>query len=259
MAEFLTDKANFKCSGSPAVKFQVIEPTNQKVKYDGAPVLTDAAKIIGTGNCPLLAAKLGVPSAPCSCSLRGWIQFDVNKKIGSNFLLTKNSKNFCSVGGGNISVDSGGTGGKFSQGSKPVTVSAVSSANKNFDAQKEISVEKNSAVENKTSFQFYIGRNKKRKFKTVIDKNTKFEKWYEFIDAGNNFDILYSDLPEAISNEMDVTKAKRINVTLDKKDVALKVFIRAVKSDTIEYIVASSIENLINAENLPEPHTIKLE
>ena len=157
MAEFLTDKANFKCSGSPAVKFQIIEPTNHKVKYDGAPVLTDAAQIIGTGNCPLLAAKLGVPSAPCSCSLSGWIQFDVNKKINSKFLLTKNSKNFCITGGGNISVNSGGTGGKFSQGLKPVSV-AVSSANKNFestqnnfDAQKEISVKKNFDAQNKTS------------------------------------------------------------------------------------------------------------
>ena len=113
---------------------------------------------------------------------------------------------------------------------------------------------------NRTPFQFYIGRNKKRKFKTVIDKNTKFDVWHAFIDAGNNFDILYSDLPEAVSDEMSVTKAKRINVVLDKCDPKLTVFIRAVKSNVIEYQVAADIEDLDDAEKLngvePTPITL---
>lgn len=113
---------------------------------------------------------------------------------------------------------------------------------------------------NRTPFQFYIGRNKKRKFKTVIDKNTKLDVWYEFIDAGNSFDILYSDLPEAVSDEMPVTKAKRINVVLKKCDPNLKVFIRAVKSNVIEYQVAADIEDLNDAEKLKgvEPIPITL-
>lgn len=98
--------------------------------------------------------------------------------------------------------------------------------------------------ENKTPFQFYIGRNKKRKFKTLIDKNTKLGYWYEFIDAGNNFDIFYSDLPEAATNKMDIQKSKRVNVTLDEHNAQNTVFIRAVKSNVIEYQIAANKEDL---------------
>ncbi|MBR6012741.1 MAG: hypothetical protein IK062_03035 [Selenomonadaceae bacterium] len=113
---------------------------------------------------------------------------------------------------------------------------------------------------NRTPFQFYIGRNKKRKFKTIIDKNTKLDVWYAFIDAGNSFDILYSDLPEAVDDEMPVTKAKRINVVLEKCDPKLTVFIRAVKSNVIEYQVAADIEDLDDAEKMKgvEPVPITL-
>ena len=111
---------------------------------------------------------------------------------------------------------------------------------------------------NRTPFQFYIGRNKKRKFKTVIDKNTKLDVWYAFIDAGNSFDILYSDLPEAVSDEMPVTKAKRINVVLEKYDPNLTVFIRAVKSNVIEYQVTAEIEDLDDAEKLKGIEPIQL-
>ena len=114
-------------------------------------------------------------------------------------------------------------------------------------------------TENKTAFQFYVGRNKKRKFKTVIDKTTRLEKWYQFIDASNDFDILYSDLPEAKDDSMDVTKAKRINVHLDSHDANLFVFLRAIKSNVIEYAVAEKIEDLIEMRDMPEPVRIELD
>ena len=67
-------------------------------------------------------------------------------------------------------------------------------------------------------------------------------------------------MPEAVSDEMPVTKAKRINVVLDKCDPKLTVFIRAVKSNVIEYQVAADIEDLSDAEKLngvePTPITL---
>ncbi len=111
-------------------------------------------------------------------------------------------------------------------------------------------------TDNQTPFQFYIGRNKKRKFKTIISKNTKFGVWYEFIDAGNSFDILYSDSPEAVSDQMDVQKARRINVTLEKTDPESKVFLRAVKSNVIEYAIAKTVEELADK---PEPEPVPIE
>ena len=102
----------------------------------------------------------------------------------------------------------------------------------------------------KTPFSCYVGRNKKRKFKTVIDRNTKFDVWYPFIDAGDSFDIFYTNLPEAVSNQMSIQKAKRITINIDEPDEDATVFIRAVKSNVIEYQIAHSESDLV--DNLSE-------
>ena len=118
MAEFLTTSAKFKCSGSPAVKFQVIESSNTKVTYKNKLVLTDKVQLLGAGNCVKLAMQLGVPSAPCVCMLMPvWKGADKNKTIGRTNLLTSDAKNFCSTAGGKISVADSGVGGKFLKGS----------------------------------------------------------------------------------------------------------------------------------------------
>ena len=104
----------------------------------------------------------------------------------------------------------------------------------------------------KTPFAYYIGRNKKRKFKTIIDRNTKFDIWYPFIDAGDSFDIFYTNLPEAVSNQMNIQKAKRITIQIDEPDEEATVYIRAVKSNIIEYQIARSEEELSDAENIFE-------
>ena len=114
MAEFLTTSAKFKCSGSPAVKFQVIESSNTKVTYKNKLVLTDKVQLLGAGNCVKLAMQLGVPSAPCVCMLMPvWKGADKNKTIGRTNLLTSDAKNFCSTAGGKISVADSGVGGKL--------------------------------------------------------------------------------------------------------------------------------------------------
>ena len=104
----------------------------------------------------------------------------------------------------------------------------------------------------KTPFSCYVGRNRKRKFKTVIDRNTKFNVWYPFIDAGDSFDIFYTNLPEASSNQMDIRKAKRVTISVDEPDETATVFIRAVKSNVIEYQIAKSEDELSDAENIFE-------
>ncbi len=104
----------------------------------------------------------------------------------------------------------------------------------------------------KTPFGFYVGRNKKHKFKTVIDRNTKFGVWHPFIDAGDSFDIFYANLPEAISDQMNIQKAKRITINIDAPDEDATVYVRAVKSNIIEYKIARSEDELENAENISE-------
>lgn len=94
----------------------------------------------------------------------------------------------------------------------------------------------------RTGFQFYVGRNKKRRFHPVIDRNTSFDTWHYFIDASNDFDLLYTKVPEAATGKAPVTIAKQIHVSLEKPEPEANVYIRPVSTDTIVYIVAKSLE-----------------
>ena len=110
----------------------------------------------------------------------------------------------------------------------------------------------------KVQFQYYIGRNKKRKFKMVIDRNTKMNQWYKFIDASASFDLLYTDMPVAATNTAPVTIARQIHVTIAQPVPDAYVYIRPVNSHTLEYAIAKN-ENELSAENLQhEPIAIEL-
>lgn len=104
----------------------------------------------------------------------------------------------------------------------------------------------------KTPFAYYVGRNRKRKFKTLLDRNTKFGVWHPFIDAGDSFDIFYTNLPEAVSNQMSIQKAKRITINIDEPDETATVYLRAVKSNVIEYQIAHGEDELSVVERPSE-------
>ena len=111
----------------------------------------------------------------------------------------------------------------------------------------------------KVQFQYYIGRKKKRKFRTVIDRTTKMKQWYAFIDASASFDLLYTDQPIAATNEAPATIAKQIHVTIDKPQPDAMVYIRPIDSHTIEYAIAKSEDELTPDKMTSEPIAIKLE
>ena len=109
------------------------------------------------------------------------------------------------------------------------------------------------------SFQFYIGRQKKGKFKTLIDRSTKMNVWYEFLDdASASFDILYTDVPEAATNKAPITISKQWPVRLEQTDADAQIYIRPVASHSIEYAVALSPEDLENGNFLVKPTRIDL-
>lgn len=101
----------------------------------------------------------------------------------------------------------------------------------------------------KVPFQYYVGRNKKRKFKTIIDRNTKMNQWYAFIDAGASFDLLYTDVPLAATNTAPVTIARQIHITVEKPDTEATVYIRPVGPRSIEYMAVRNKEELDNPTN----------
>ncbi len=109
------------------------------------------------------------------------------------------------------------------------------------------------------AFQLYIGRQKKGKFKTLIDRTTKMNVWYEFLDdAGASFDILYTDVPEAATNNAPITISKQYPVRLEQTDAEAQIYIRPVASHAIEYAVAYSREDLAENNFLVEPTRIDL-
>lgn len=111
----------------------------------------------------------------------------------------------------------------------------------------------------RTAFQFYVGRNKKRRFHPVIDRNTPFNTWHYFIDASNDFDLLYTKVPEAATGKAPVTIAKQIHVSLEKPEPEANVYIRPVSTDTIVYVVAKSLEEAQNKQFLTKPIVIQLQ
>jgi len=114
------------------------------------------------------------------------------------------------------------------------------------------------------SFRYYIGRRKHRKFFTVIDMNTPMMKWYPFIDASDDFDLLYTDKPEVATNEAPTKIAQMLNIALEPawKDENATVYVRAVAPRVIEWKIAAkdATQEQIGAptEQMPEPVRIVL-
>ncbi len=109
-------------------------------------------------------------------------------------------------------------------------------------------------------FKFYIGYERRGKFNVEMERDIEYRKWVEFIDAAEtDFDIFYTSLPEATTNEMDITRVKRRQCCIGKayEDESINVYIRAAAIDEIEYAVGRS-NDVIKGKYLEGPCRIKL-
>ena len=105
-------------------------------------------------------------------------------------------------------------------------------------------------VDNEINFKYYLGHNKKGKFKMEIDREVGLGKWVEFIDAyEDRFEIYYTSQPKATDNNMDIKDVmrKKCKVSVTSEDEDVNVFIRFVSPSKIEYVVAN--RNDINEGN----------
>ncbi|MGL4790688.1 MAG: hypothetical protein ACRCW1_04690 [Anaerotignaceae bacterium] len=101
-------------------------------------------------------------------------------------------------------------------------------------------------------FMYYIGYEKKHKFKHITDREIEYNKWNAFIDASEeDFTIFYSALPEAINGELDIKDVSRKKCRLSVVDENANVYFRAIKPKVIEYVVAH--EEGIQNENYLSP------
>lgn len=105
-------------------------------------------------------------------------------------------------------------------------------------------------VDNEINFKYYLGHNKKGKFKMEIDREVGLGKWVEFIDAyEDRFEIYYTSQPKATANNMDIkdTMRKKCKISVTSEDEDVNVFIRFVSPSKIECVVAN--RNDINEGN----------
>ncbi len=98
-------------------------------------------------------------------------------------------------------------------------------------------------VTEEVKFKYYLGIGKKGFFQVVVNRETEYGKWHNFIDASvADFEIYYTSIPEASTNKMPLSSVKKIRRRLDKTDDLANVYIRAVAPDTIEYAVLTDKE-----------------
>lgn len=112
-------------------------------------------------------------------------------------------------------------------------------------------------MDEEIKFIYYIGYEKKQKFKVLTDREIEYDKWYDFIDATEiDFTIFYSKLPESRGGKLDVKEVSRKKCRLDKTYANGMVYFRAVSPTVIEYVVAD-VESIQKNEYLS--HVVRLE
>ncbi len=54
-------------------------------------------------------------------------------------------------------------------------------------------------------FKYYLGENRKKKFKPLIDREVKFNEWNDFIDADyDTFEIFLTDQPSSSTGQISI-------------------------------------------------------
>ncbi len=105
-------------------------------------------------------------------------------------------------------------------------------------------------------FSFYLGRNRRRKFRVVIDRDSEYEKWYEFIDAGDDFEIYYTSSPLAIKNDLPIgdssIKKVRVSIPDNMRDGDKSIYVKLISPNSFEYGVGESEDGVetINVINI---------
>lgn len=109
-------------------------------------------------------------------------------------------------------------------------------------------------------FKYYLGENRKGKFKPIVDRENKFNEWIEFIDAGyQKFELYYSEQPTSSTGNVLAAddSIKKKSIKLDLTDDDAMVYIKIISPTQIEYVIADE-QDIKNNIYLNEPQSIEL-
>ncbi|CAA6814448.1 MAG: hypothetical protein with 50bp hit to Dihydrolipoamide acetyltransferase [uncultured Thiotrichaceae bacterium] len=114
--------------------------------------------------------------------------------------------------------------------------------------------------ENNINFKYYLGMNKRNKFRTLIDRSDEYNQWTDFIDAGEDtFEVYYASLASASTNQLDISdpSIQKKMLRIDTVDEDASVFIRLKNATEFEYVVATE-ESLQNNQYLDNVKAVAL-
>lgn len=108
-------------------------------------------------------------------------------------------------------------------------------------------VQINKSVIQEDKFEFYIGRNSKKKFAmwgAIQEGKPNFNEWIQLVDVepgDDNVELYYTNLPECLNGELAIEKSRKGTCEFEEYagDDTSCFFIRAVGPHTVEYTVSS--------------------
>lgn len=109
-------------------------------------------------------------------------------------------------------------------------------------------------------FKYYIGKNKRNKFKVILGRNCSYGTWIDLEISADlpEFEIYYSTLPEVTTNDTAISDIAKKMCRLSDTDDNGEIFIRAISPSTIEFCASYTIENAQNGEYISEPKAVDL-
>ncbi|MBB1365415.1 molecular chaperone DnaK [Pseudoalteromonas sp. SR44-5] len=115
-------------------------------------------------------------------------------------------------------------------------------------------------TEDEIRFKYYLGESRKNQFKAIVDREIKFNQWFEFIDASvAKFEVFYTEQPRASTGKMSINDSavKKVGKKLDVTDDDAMVYLRVISPTQIEYVVAYE-DAIANDDYLNEIQLIEL-
>lgn len=105
-----------------------------------------------------------------------------------------------------------------------------------------------------SSFKYYLGQNRKKKFKCIIDKDKQeYGQWRRFCSASvDAFDIWFTRTADAPSNKVPINEIGIYSETgfIDEPSEEKSVYIKLVSPTDIEYTVSKLSEEKINTAQI---------
>lgn len=104
------------------------------------------------------------------------------------------------------------------------------------------------AKDEEIKFMYYIGNERKRKFKVISNREIPYLTWQFLIDAEEeDFTVYYTTLPECIKGSMDIVNVSRKKCRIPIMDKEANVYYRATGPFSLEYVVARPDEIEMNS------------